>query len=81
MLLLIVDLLHSLGQMRLQLVVRVHGLGDPLLKGRVRVGPVTPHVVRALCHQVIHIRAKTLGIGAGAYVGKEMRWDVYCYFS
>ena len=47
-LLLVVDLLHGLAQMGLQLVVSVVGLRDPLLERHVRVVPVAPHLVRAL---------------------------------
>jgi hypothetical protein len=48
---LIVDLLHGLGQVRLELVVGVGRLMHPLLQGRVGVVPRGPHVVGALRHQ------------------------------
>ena len=48
MLLLVVDLLHGLAQVGLELVVSVVGLRDPLLERHVRVVPVAPHLVRAL---------------------------------
>ena len=47
-LLLVVDLLHGLAQVGLQLVVSVVGLRDPLLERHVRVVPVAPHLVSAL---------------------------------
>ena len=47
-LLLVVDLLHGLAQVGLELVVSVVGLRDPLLERHVRVVPVAPHLVRAL---------------------------------
>ena len=50
-LLLVVDLLHGLAQVGLQLVVSVVGLRDPLLERHVRVVPVAPHLVRGLQHQ------------------------------
>ena len=51
MLLLVVDLLHGLAQVGLELVVRVVGLRDPLLERHVRVVPVAPHLVCGLQHQ------------------------------
>ena len=51
-LLLVVDLLHGLAQVGLQLVVSVVGLRDPLLERHVRVVPVAPHLVRGLQHQL-----------------------------
>ena len=51
-LLLVVDLLHGLAQVGLELVVRVVGLRDPLLERHVRVVPVAPHLVRGLQHQL-----------------------------
>ena len=72
MLLLVVDLLHRLGQMGLQLVVRVRRLRDALLERRVRVGPRAPHVVGALRHQIVDVTAQALRAGAGA-CGKRKR--------
>ena len=51
-LLLVVDLLHGLAQVGLELVVSVVGLRDPLLERHVRVVPVAPHLVRGLQHQL-----------------------------
>ena len=53
-LLLVVDLLHGLAQVGLELVVRVVGLRDPLLERHVRVVPVAPHLVRALSEGKYH---------------------------
>ena len=50
--LLVIDLLHGLAQVGLELVVRVVGLRDPLLERHVRVVPVAPHLVRGLQHQL-----------------------------
>ena len=47
-LLLVVDLLHGLAEVRLELVVSIVGLGDSLLERHVRVVPVAPHLVRTL---------------------------------
>lgn len=58
MLLLVVDLLHCLGQVGLELVVRVLGFRDSLLQGRVGVGPRAPHVVGAGRDQVVHVGAE-----------------------
>ena len=61
MLLLVVDLLHSLGEVGLELVVGVRGLLDPLLEGHVGVVPVTPHLVSALSDQIVHLAPQPLG--------------------
>ena len=47
-LLLVIDLLHGLAEVRLELVVSIVGLGDSLLERHVRVVPVAPHLVRTL---------------------------------
>ena len=60
MICLIVNLLHGLGEVSLQLVVGVRGLVDALLEGRVGVVPRAPHVVGALRHHVVHIWSQTL---------------------
>lgn len=65
MLLLVVDLLHRLGQVRLELVVGVLGLRDSLLQSRVGVGPRAPHVVGASSDQVVDVSAKANRVGAG----------------
>ena len=52
--LLVIDLLHGLAQVGLELVVRVVGLRDPLLERHVRVVPVAPHLVRALSEGKYH---------------------------
>ena len=67
MLLLVVDLLLRLGQVRLQLVVRVGRLGDALLQRRVGVGPGRPHVVGARRDQVVHVRPQPLRRGASPW--------------
>ena len=67
MLLLVVDLLLRLGQVRLQLVVRVRRLGDALLQRRVGVGPGRPHVVGARRDQVVHVRPQPLRRGARSW--------------
>ena len=67
MLLLVIDLLLRLGEVRLQLVVRVRRLGDPLLQRRVRVGPGGPHVVGARRDQVVHVGAQTLRRGPSSW--------------
>ena len=51
-LLLVVDLLHGLAEVRLELVVSIVGLGDSLLERHVRVVPVAPHLVRCLQVQI-----------------------------
>ena len=48
MLLLVIDLLHGLAEVGLQLVVSVVRLCDSLLERHVRVVPVAPHLVRRL---------------------------------
>lgn len=53
-LLLVVNFLHGLGEVRLELVVSVRGLRDPLLEVPVGLVPVTPHVVSAARDQTIH---------------------------
>ena len=60
MLLLVVDLLHGLGEVGLELVVGVRGLLDPLLEGHVGVVPVTPHLVSALSDQIVHLASESL---------------------
>ena len=67
MLLLVVDLLHSLGEVGLQLVVGVRGLLDPLLEGHVGVVPVTPHLVSALSDQIVHLAPQSLGGRSRSY--------------
>ena len=57
---LIIDLLHGLGKMGLELVVSVSGLVDALLQCRVRIVPRRPHVVGALRHQVVDVRTEPL---------------------
>ena len=59
-LLLVVDLLHGLAEVGLQLVVGVGGLGDPLLEGHVGVVPVGPHLIRALSDQIINLSSQPL---------------------
>ena len=54
-LLLVVDLLHGLAQVGLELVVSVVGLRDPLLERHVRVVPVAPHLVCALRESKYHL--------------------------
>ncbi len=61
--------LHGLGQVALQLWVRVLRLGDPLLERGVAVGPRAPHVVGALRDQVVHVAAQTLARGTRSYRG------------
>ena len=65
MLLLVVDLLLGLCQVRLELVVCVGALRDPLLEGGVGVGPGGPHVVGALGDEVVDVSTETLRGGAG----------------
>ena len=71
MFLLVVDLLHGLAQVRLQLVVGVVLLGDPLLEGHVGGVPVAPHLVGRLGDQVVHLATKALGGRAGRWMGGE----------
>ena len=59
--LLIVDLLHSLAEVGLKLVMGVIGLCDPLLEGHVSVVPVAPHLVGALGDQIVHLAPQALG--------------------
>ena len=59
-LLLVVDLLHGLAEVGLQLVVGVGGLGDPLLEGHVGVVPVGPHLISALSDQIINLSSQPL---------------------
>ena len=59
-LLLVVDLLHGLAQVGLELVVRVGALAHTLLKGSVGRIPRAPHVVGALRHQIVHVASQTL---------------------
>ena len=58
--LLVVDLLHRLGEVRLELVVSVCCLLDSLLEVDVCVVPVTPHLVGAGRHQVVHLSHQSL---------------------
>ena len=51
-LLLVVDLLHGLAEVGLQLVVSVVRLCDSVLERHVRVVPVAPHLVRCLQVQI-----------------------------
>ena len=60
-LLLVVDLLHGLGQVRLELVVGVSGLLYPLLERHVGVVPVAPHLIGALSDQIVHLASQPLG--------------------
>ena len=60
MLLLVIDLLHGLAEVGLELVVGVVGLCDPLLEGHVGVVPVAPHLVGALCDEVVHLTPQPL---------------------
>ena len=69
---LVIDLLHRLGQMSLELVVGIGGLVDTLLQCRVRVVPRGPHVVGALRHQVVHVGTETLRGRAGACKWKSL---------
>ena len=55
MLLLVIYLLHGLGHVGLQLVVRVIRFRDSLLEGHVGVVPVTPHLICTLRDQIVHI--------------------------
>ena len=71
MFLLVVDLLHGLAQVRLQLVVRVVLLGDPLLEGHAGVVPVAPHLIGRLGDQVVHLAPKALGGRAGRWMGGD----------
>ena len=66
-LLLIVDLLHGLGEVGLELVVGVRGLLDPLLEGHVGVVPVTPHLVSALSDQIVRLAPQSLRGGPRGY--------------
>ena len=65
MLLLIVNLLHGLSHVTLQLGMRVRGLRHALLQRRVGVRPRAPHLVGALRDQVVNVTAKALGGGTG----------------
>ena len=60
-LLLVVDLLHGLGQVGLELVVGVSGLLYPLLERHVGVVPVAPHLISALSDQIVHLASQPLG--------------------
>ena len=66
-LLLVVDLLHGLGEVGLELVVGVGGLLDPLLEGHVGVVPVAPHLVSALSDQIVHLAPQSLRGGPRGY--------------
>ena len=66
-LLLVVDLLHGLAEVGLQLVVGVGGLGDPLLEGHVGVVPVGPHLIRALSDQIINLSSQPLTGRSGSW--------------
>ena len=68
-LLLVVDLLHGLGQMGLELVVGVSGLLYPLLERHVGVVPVAPHLISALSDQIVHLASQPLGGGPRSYEG------------
>ena len=57
---LVIDLLHGLAQVGLELVVSVGGLGDALLEGHVGVVPVRPHLIGALCNQVVNLAPEPL---------------------
>ena len=71
MLLLVIDLLHGLAEVGLQLVVGVVGLCDPLLEGHVGVVPVTPHLVSALSDQIVHLAPQSLGGRSRSYGNSE----------
>ena len=57
---LVIDLLHGLAQVGLELVVSVSGLSDPLLECHVGVVPVRPHLIGALCNQVVNLAPEPL---------------------
>ena len=72
MLLLVVDLLHGLGEVGLQLVVSICCLLYPLLEGHVGVVPVTPHLVSALSDQIVHLAPQSLGGRSSSYGNSEI---------
>ena len=60
MFLLVIDLLHGLGEVRLELVVSISGLSDPLLECHVGVVPVAPHLIGALSDQIVNLSPQPL---------------------
>ena len=58
--LLVIDLLHGLAQVGLELVVGVGRLRDALLEGHVSVVPVRPHLIGALGDQIVHLAPESL---------------------
>ena len=72
MLLLVVDLLHGLAEVRLELVVSIVGLGDSLLERHVRVVPVAPHLVRTLNNDHCYICSLPCTTLVKTYLGDQV---------
>ena len=72
-LLLVVDLLHGLAQVGLELVVGVSRLGDALLEGHVGVVPVRPHLIGALGDQIVHLAPEPLTGRPRGYKNTKMK--------
>ena len=75
MLLLVVDLLHGLAQVGLELVVGVSRLGDALLEGHVGVVPVRPHLISALGDQIVHLAPEPLTGRPRGYKEQEIETE------